>query len=366
LNTRKKVFCFILPSYFKEDKGGAELQCYYLAQELISRDWEVHYIREHCDNNYKKDYMDDGIRIHGIRKIRDELRWMNINQLAPIMNTIDADCWYCRATISYLYPVLKNARKIEGSKVIWSCCHDKELKTIRQKKIILKLLYKFNEALFKNALQKIDTIVLQTNHQKNLLRVKYKLSGTIIYNAHPRPKSYNSNEKQNTIVWIGRLQPWKHPEIFVQIAEQLETKPYKFVAIGKPLKNNDLKNLLIDAQKKLSNFEYKGELENSHVCQIISEAKLLICTSDHEGFSNTFIEAWARGVPVISLRVDPDNLLQEKKIGLLSNSIEQLCIDIDLLLQNPEMWSKFSMNCIHFFETHLTINKAVDKLEYIL
>lgn len=355
-----------MPSYFKENKGGAELQCFYLAQELIKRGWDVHYIRELRDKNHQKSYISDGIKIHGITKRRNALRWMNENQLYKVMKSIEADFWYCRATISYLYPVVKNAKNIAGSKVIWSCSHDNELKSIKKNNFLAQLLWTYNRILFKRALPKVGNIILQTNRQKTLLQTTFNLSGDVIYNAHPTPQFQENKNIEDTIVWVGRLQTWKCPEKFAQIAEHFLLKSYRFVAIGKPLKNNNLEDMLKAYQEKLPNFQFKGELDNSHVCEIISKAKLLVCTSDFEGFSNTFIEAWARGVPVVSLNVDPDNLLRQEKIGLLSNSIEQVYKDIDLLMQDQEKWSELSTNCINFFNTNLTLKMAVDKLEELL
>ncbi len=131
MKEKQKTFCFVVPSFFNEYKGGAELQCYYLAQELIRRGWTIHYIREHRNQIHPNTYTFQGITIHGVKEKRNELRWLNEIQLYQIMNEIKADYWYCRASISYLHPVLKNAKKINNSMVIWACSHENELKPIK-------------------------------------------------------------------------------------------------------------------------------------------------------------------------------------------------------------------------------------------
>jgi len=358
----RNVFCFIVPSFFHENKGGAELQCYYLSQELLKRGWEVHYIRESRDKKSTGSQQKDGIILHEIKKRRNQLRWLNERSLLKIMNTIEADFWYCRATISYVKPLLRSA-KLTGGKVIWACSSDSELRAPEKfnPSSVLGILDRYNYRLFRKSLPHINHIVLQTKYQQKLLADNFALNGEVIYNSHPKPVNTNI-VRSNQILWVGRLQTNKHPEFFAQLAEKLQSSSYKFVAIGRPMKNY-LEGLLLSHQEKLTNFEFLGEQDNYSVCNHISASKLLICTSDFEGFSNTFIEAWSRGVPVISLIVDPDDIIKTHNLGCVSNSIEQMYSDIVSLMDDSRLWTETSDRCQDFFQKNLGIRKAVDKLE---
>jgi len=360
-------FCFVLELFFEEVKGGSEIQAYLTSQELIKRGWEVHYIREN-NKSLGKVEKSDQIHLYSMRQRHSKLKWMNIFRLFSLMKKIKADFWYCRGTISYLFPVWLCSRFL-GGKVIWACSHDTQVSTFKKgeekRNIFYNLFFLFDKKLFLHALRRIDLILLQSQFQNKLLRDNLNLKGEVIYNGHPIPE-FKSTSKEQLVLWIGRLQNWKHPERFIEIVEALKDKEYQFSLLGNSSNNKKYLDLFKTKERELPKFKYLGELERREVFDLLSRAKLVINTSDSEGFSNTFIEAWFHGVPVLSLHVDPDKLIEKYQLGMVSQSLERSVNNVEQFLEDDMLFSKVSNRCRDFSVKNFDIKEKVDSLERLL
>ncbi|WP_020529664.1 glycosyltransferase family 4 protein [Flexithrix dorotheae] len=363
----KKSIAFILPHFYQFYKGGAETQCYYLARELLSRNWQVYYIFESQTKIYKVD--SSGIILRSIPKRKGYLKWLNSSSLRSTMEEIKADFWYSRANISYLIFLVKFANKI-GGKVIWAFSRDSQFalnwKQQRNASLLINLYNVVNQLFFFNALKKTDIILLQTVHQHNLLRQYRKLEGQVIYNAHPVEQiQLNSDKRKKQLLWIGRLRPFKRPDRLIELAKVLEDHNISMKVIGKV--SMDKYGLMLKKYSdETDHLLLLGELKPEEVQKMLLESMFLINTSEYEGFSNTFIEAWLRGVPVFSFEVDPDNIICENKIGLVSKNNSELSQEIIKLCDDFSSWKLLSAKCQEFALDTFDITKAVNRLEKIL
>lgn len=72
----------------------------------------------------------------------------------------------------------------------------------------------------------------------------------------------------------------------------------------------------VNGLRHLPNVEMVGHVRRADVQKLLSEATMLLCTSDFEGFSNVFLEALAVGTPVVTRRqVDPDLIVARHSLG---------------------------------------------------
>jgi hypothetical protein len=74
---------------------------------------------------------------------------------------------------------------------------------------------------------------------------------------------------------------------------------------------------LLSQIRRMENLDLLGEVPLEEVNAQLAAGHLFVNTSKTEGFPNTFIQAWMRRVPTLSLDVDPDGILRSRANRLL-------------------------------------------------
>jgi len=155
--------------------------------------------------------------------------------------------------------------------------------------------------------------------------------------------------KRKYIIWVGRADHLKRPDLFVKLAQQLPEEQFLMILSGKfePPKEKNITVLKDIPYEKMNDY--------------YASSKLIVQTSETEGFPNVFLEAWKNRTPVVSLFVNPDNVLTEHKTGLYSGTFEQLVKDVKLLLNNPEKWKECSENGHEYVIKEHDISKIMEE-----
>jgi glycosyltransferase involved in cell wall biosynthesis len=183
------------------------------------------------------------------------------------------------------------------------------------------------------------TLVLaQTEYQRSRLAETFPdVPVQVLPNFHPAaPDCGRNGAVVKQVVWIANLKPLKNPGAFVRLARRFAHRSdVRFVIVGDTTDSDWTKQTLEDIAAT-PNIDYRGALSQSTVNSLLEHTDLLVNTSDHEGFSNTFIQAWMRRVPVVSLRVDPDRLLSRGGLGALAGDEETLYEQVAALLGDPD------------------------------
>lgn len=117
------------------------------------------------------------------------------------------------------------------------------------------------------------------------------------------------------VAWLGVFRYGKNLPLLLCIAQEFPA--VKFRVAGMPERDVDQATLdALDGLRHLPNVELVGLVRRADVQRFLSEATMLLSTSDFEGFSNVFLEAFAVGTPVIARRqVDPDSIILRHGLG---------------------------------------------------
>jgi glycosyltransferase involved in cell wall biosynthesis len=99
---------------------------------------------------------------------------------------------------------------------------------------------------------------------------------------------------------------------------------------------------MVEALTQLRNVNYRGRVTPDEAMNVIANAALLLCTSDEEGFPNTFTQAWTNGTPIVTLKVDPDDIIEKLGLGSVSKRVDKAIEDIESLIKSSQRREEIS------------------------
>ena len=177
-------------------------------------------------------------------------------------------------------------------------------------------------------------IVVQTQHQAELARRSLGRRTHVIRSFceldHPRPES------RDVFLWIGGFLGTKNPHALLDLAERVPAARYVMVARER-LGWEQLAASVRERAAQLPNVELVPPRPRDELLGLYRQALAVVSTSLAEGFSNVFLEGWARGVPTLSLHVDPDGVITRYGLGAVAHgSIDDLAAVSCRYLEDPK------------------------------
>jgi len=206
-----------------------------------------------------------------------------------------------------------------------------------------------------------DRIVVQSETQARLLRKNLNRESTLIHNFHPLPRKSEIADKKPIVLWVANLKPLKRPEAMLEIAGYLEDAgEIRFVMVGRPFLRSSLQLQFEESLSKHKNVEYIAGASQDEVNKLLQISSLLVNTSSREGFSNAFIQAWMRGVPVLTLGVNPDDLLDGGDLGRACASTKEIADQIRFLSNRGDRLAQMGKRCREFAIAKFSMKNADD------
>jgi glycosyltransferase involved in cell wall biosynthesis len=319
--------CFVAPNVYPllsrdaglERVGGAELQQIQIGRALRDVGFSVSYISlDHGQEEaqridhftiYKAFSEEEGIR--GLRFLHPR-----ITKLWRALYRADADVYYCRAA-GFIPGLLAFFCGLYRKKFVFAGASDTDFIPGRE-----LIRFSRDRYLYRFGLRRASAVIAQSNYQAELLWSNYRLKGVVIKNFFDGRALNTPSHEQREILWVSTLRQLKRPLLFVELARTFPGE--RFIMIGGPDHSNPA---LYDEVKKqcevLPNFEFLGFQSLEKTEEHFDRCKVFVNTSEHEGFPNTFLQAWRRGIPVVSY-VDPDGLIRQHRLGFSVENQQQM------------------------------------------
>jgi glycosyltransferase involved in cell wall biosynthesis len=241
----------------------------------------------------------------------------------------------------------------------------------RQKVNIIKsLIFLFNAFVYDFSrhwgMLRVTHAFTQNEIQKKLLKKEFNLDSFLMISGHEIPQNIRPIEERlvdRIILWVSNLGQKKRPEKFIELARIADASKFRFIIIGSRDDEAYIKRLFKDRPENLT---WLGRLPFGEALGWFDKAAIFINTSNDEGFPNTFIQAWLRGVPVITLGVDPDGIIEKHKLGYVARDIKGILNYIIYLINDKVAYTEFSRNASRYAQRYHSITAMTDKFLNIL
>jgi glycosyltransferase involved in cell wall biosynthesis len=339
--------------------GGVEFQTSLLARWLAERGHRV------CMITWNEGQTDeqavDGIRV--ITACRQDEGWPiarfvhpRWTSLVAALRRADADLYYhncadcvtgqvalwCRARARrFVYSVASNA----------DCEPRLPLLTTARDKV-----------LFVAGLRRADRIVAQTDVQRRMLRENFGLDAAVIPLPTPDRSAAAGSRAVGPpgrrVAWIGRLCAVKRPDLLLDLAERCPDHAFDLVG---PEDGTAYARRIVDRARGVANVTVHGPVSRDRAGALLDAAACLVCTSEIEGFPNTFLEAWSRRVPVVST-FDPDGVIARHGLGVSADPAG-LPAAVAEMTGSRSLWLEASERARRYYLAHHTIDSVMPRFE---
>lgn len=367
----KKSICFIgLDSYPVISNslgnryiGGESVQISFLAKAFKELGYKVSVI---CgDYGQADEEIIDGIRIVKAFNAGPALPvirflYRRIYCFMKALKKVNADIYYqsCSGFVTGL--VALHCRLFARNKIfIFRIASDADC--IPERHISTKTWHRY---LYNYGLRNAGIIAAQGIMQQKLLKKNYGLISFPVNMVVEEPVENITERKVIDLLWVGNIRKVKRPELVIELAKTLPE--YRFVMIGGPLPScESYYNEIKEKAEKLANIDFVGFVPYSKVNAYFEKTKILLNTSEMEGFPNTFLQAWIRKVPVISF-FDPDGLIAKKNLGVAPNDIHEMRDSIRRLLVNTTDLEAMGFQCERFARYNYSPKAVAGEYESII
>jgi len=358
MGKNKKKLVVLIPTHWEAFMGGSQYQAKVLIEHLIPmQEFEIYYLARRI----KQDFKPKGYEIYKIGDPKGVGKYgffFDGWKLLKTLNELKPDVIYHQVGCAYTGIAAYYCQK-NNCNMVWHIASDIDVQKWN-KKITRNIVFRYIEKkMLEYGIRRAKYIVGQTDYQGEQLEKNYgRTLSALVLNFHPFPKEIIDKSGPVTVVWIANFKRLKQPQVFVKLARSfLDIPDVQFKMIGSPPQEEDWRKDIMSEIDELNNLEYLGKLSQDEVNEQLAKSHILVNTSEYEGFSNTFIQAWMREVPVVGFNVNPDGVFDNNKLGCFSNGVyDTLVQQIKLLISDTSYREEIAARVKAFSFEHYSEN----------
>jgi glycosyltransferase involved in cell wall biosynthesis len=336
--------------------GGAELQTQLIARGLTERGMRVAHIV------YPVDVREDGdphrpLVVQRSEHRSDGRRLGNLSEAGAIWRALeraDARVYVARGSGGHLAPIAAFCRA-RRRKLVFSASNDLDFDFDRSDRgdRVLRL-YRFS-------VETAARLVVQTSQQRELAVAAFPKLDPVLIPSFCQPAEPSPGDGRY-FLWVNRMVDYKRPELYLELAAAVPEARFRMVA---PITGGTAPELAAAIRARaaeLPNVELYDSLPREQLLDQVNSATALVSSSAVEGMPNTFMEAWARAVPVLSLSVDPDGRIAENAAGIVAGgSLEEFAAGARRLWTDAELRSEAGARGRRFVRTTHSAEAVADR-----
>jgi len=335
--------------------GGAERQQVLIARALQELGYQVSFVTLDFGQP-------DGVEHKGIRVFKA----YNVDQGLPFLRSLsprwsglcaalrraDADIYHQMCADSETGQVALWCRQ-NGRQFVFAVASDADC----EKELPL-LGTRRQRWLYRYGLSRADQVVTQTATQNDALKKNFSTDSTLIpsctSDGGSRPPGRRRFPKADpiTLLWVSRIVALKRLEWVIDLAEKCPA--YRFLIVGGGDESDPYVTNLVRRARGISNVQMLGRVPDSQLWDVYERADLLLDTAAVAGVPTTFLEAWIRGVPVVST-INPDGIVSSNNLGKVVANVAEMAEAIAAFVGKPESWFACSDSARAYCEKHHTL-----------
>lgn len=337
--------------------GGAELQLVMLARELALRGVDVRFVTRGCGEY--EEYESDGVRV-----VKLPLRRSSPRRI--LLGSRDIVWALRRASAGAVVQrgggietgLAARAARDTGARFVFmaSSQWDVDGTHARGRGWLYGRFYLYG-------LRRAAAVIAQSEYQQRRLREAYGIESVVMRSAHPIPETVPS--ERAGVLWVGRCEPVKNPALAIDLAASLPDIPFAMVC---PKANSEA--MFGDIRRRAAgcpNLEFIPGLPFEQTDALFGTRRLFLCTSEKEGFPNTYVQALKWGTPVVSLNVNPDGLLNRFDCGACAEGdAARLAASLRGLCKDETRRGAMAVNARAYAKEHHDIRVIADRFHRIL